>query len=485
MRFVKMFFFTTLFFSMAFASNTSVKVVEDTIYVSGNISSNTTWRSYLQVVFVTGNVIVDDGVTLTIEQGVPVKFTGNYYLLVNGRVLAQGAEGDTIHFMRDDTTGFSGNDTTGGWRGIRFDGTSFSNDSSIFEYCLIEHGKLYNGASGFDNMGGGMFIKDYSKVRIENCVIRNNKADSYGGGLRIHNANIKVINTKIINNRSNSDGGGVYVYTSDNLQIIGCLIADNYSGRSGGAMYNNAGDFTVTNCTMVNNEAASYGNELYMTGNPSNPQFTNCIIWDDSDQLVYLSATTSDPSFTYCDIKGGQEGFAGNGSGTEYSGTYSDNIDQDPEFSGSGSDPYSLQATSPCLNEGTPDVTGLNLPDYDIIGNPRINESQVDMGSYESPVAAGIDRTHPVAASFTLQQNYPNPFNPATAIGYQLSQTRFVELTVFNTLGQKVATLVNEKQSAGNYTVTFDAHGLPSGVYYYQLYLDNKFSGMRKMVLIR
>ena len=484
MRFVSVILLTVLFFSMALASNASENAVVDTAYVSGNISSNTTWHSYLKVVYVTGNLTVDDGVTLTIEQGVPVKFTGNYYLLVNGRVLAQGTVGDTIRFMRDDTTGFSANDTTGGWRGIRFDGTSSSNDSSIFEYCLIEHGKLYNGASGWDNMGGGMFIKEFSKVRVENCVIRNNKVYSYGGGMRIHKADIRVINTKIINNRSNNNGGGLYVYESDHLRLIGCLIADNYSNQYGGGVFSNLGDFTITNCTFANNEAGQDGHGLYTAGSSCNPEFTNCIIWGDSDPQIYLPTDDHDPSFRYCDIDGGQSGFDGNGAGANYSGLYENNIDQDPEFYGSGDDPYSLQATSPCLNEGAPDTSGLNLPDYDIIGNPRINEAQVDMGSYESPVAAGMERRRPVAASFALQQNYPNPFNPTTAIGYQLTQTRYVELKVYNTLGQKVVSLVNKKQSAGNHTVTFDAHGLSSGVYYYRLYLDNTFSGMRKMVLI-
>ena len=69
----------------------------------------------------------------------------------------------------------------------------------------------------------------------------------------------------------------------------------------------------------------------------------------------------------------------------------------------------------------------------------------------------------------TLSQNYPNPFNPTTSINYSLDQQGFVSLTVFNVMGQNISTLVNQQQSSGNYTVSFDASRLASGIYYYRL----------------
>ena len=74
-----------------------------------------------------------------------------------------------------------------------------------------------------------------------------------------------------------------------------------------------------------------------------------------------------------------------------------------------------------------------------------------------------------VARGFELLQNYPNPFNPSTTISYQLSANSFVTLKVFDVLGREVETLVNQRQNAGSYTVTFDASKLPSGVYFYRL----------------
>jgi hypothetical protein len=68
---------------------------------------------------------------------------------------------------------------------------------------------------------------------------------------------------------------------------------------------------------------------------------------------------------------------------------------------------------------------------------------------------------------FLLSQNYPNPFNPTTVINYQLPMNSYVSLKVYDAIGREVATLVNEQQQAGNYSITFDAsnaNGIPSGL---------------------
>ncbi len=85
---------------------------------------------------------------------------------------------------------------------------------------------------------------------------------------------------------------------------------------------------------------------------------------------------------------------------------------------------------------------------------------------------------------FTLSQNYPNPFNPRTEISFGLPKDSYVTLTVFNALGQKVATLVNEKRQAGNYRVTWDGTGFPTGIYFYRLESQG-FSETKKMLLMK
>ncbi|MBK8983002.1 MAG: T9SS type A sorting domain-containing protein [Ignavibacteria bacterium] len=85
---------------------------------------------------------------------------------------------------------------------------------------------------------------------------------------------------------------------------------------------------------------------------------------------------------------------------------------------------------------------------------------------------------------FALLQNYPNPFNPNTIINYELAITNFVKLIVYDVLGNEVAVLVNDKQSAGSYSVEFDGSGFASGVYFYKLEAG-EFSETKRMVLLK
>lgn len=96
----------------------------------------------------------------------------------------------------------------------------------------------------------------------------------------------------------------------------------------------------------------------------------------------------------------------------------------------------------------------------------------------------GIDETRPAAKEYRLLQNYPNPFNPSTEIRYTLPRQGFVSLKVHNLLGQEVASLVNEVQSAGDHSLQFDGRRLPSGMYFYIL-RSGGFAATRAMLLLR
>ncbi len=86
--------------------------------------------------------------------------------------------------------------------------------------------------------------------------------------------------------------------------------------------------------------------------------------------------------------------------------------------------------------------------------------------------------------TFQLSQNYPNPFNPSTNISYQLPINSIVSLKIFDVLGREIAVLVNEKKDAGNYSTSFDAATMPSGVYFYQLRAGT-FVGTKRMLLLK
>ncbi|NOG99401.1 MAG: T9SS type A sorting domain-containing protein [Ignavibacteriae bacterium] len=85
---------------------------------------------------------------------------------------------------------------------------------------------------------------------------------------------------------------------------------------------------------------------------------------------------------------------------------------------------------------------------------------------------------------FEMQQNYPNPFNPSTVIEFAVPQESKVLLEVFNILGEKLVTLVNEVKTPGYYKVNFDAGLLSSGFYIYRIQAD-KFIEVKKMILLK
>ncbi len=103
----------------------------------------------------------------------------------------------------------------------------------------------------------------------------------------------------------------------------------------------------------------------------------------------------------------------------------------------------------------------------------------------EFGLSTGIETGGNIPFVYFLKQNYPNPFNPSTEITFGIPRSCLVTITVYNTLGQKVATLINNKKmNAGTYTVMFDASNLSSGIYYYKIQAG-KFISVKKMLVIR
>ena len=89
---------------------------------------------------------------------------------------------------------------------------------------------------------------------------------------------------------------------------------------------------------------------------------------------------------------------------------------------------------------------------------------------------------------FDLSQNYPNPFNPNTVISYQLPVDSKVSLVIYDMTGREVKTLVNERRTAGYYTISFDGSGLASGIYLYRIYVKtdgSDFTATKKMTMVK
>lgn len=100
-------------------------------------------------------------------------------------------------------------------------------------------------------------------------------------------------------------------------------------------------------------------------------------------------------------------------------------------------------------------------------------------------VSTDVEQTgNEVPKSFLLEQNFPNPFNPSTTIRFSLTSASHAMLTVYNILGQQVAVPLNRELSAGSFEVRFEAHDLPSGVYFYRLETKDA-SQVRSMLLLK
>jgi hypothetical protein len=106
------------------------------------------------------------------------------------------------------------------------------------------------------------------------------------------------------------------------------------------------------------------------------------------------------------------------------------------------------------------------------------------MGITLGPPTGTSNHVIEIPDSYKLFQNFPNPFNPSTTINYSVPEAGIVELNVFDALGRKVATLVNDYKQTGNYSVDFNASALPSGIYYYEI-LSDEFRDRKKMTLIK
>ena len=100
------------------------------------------------------------------------------------------------------------------------------------------------------------------------------------------------------------------------------------------------------------------------------------------------------------------------------------------------------------------------------------------------PTGVKEDQTNASPSGFQLAQNFPNPFNPSTTLSFSIPSSSFVILKVYDMLGKEVRTLVNENKPAGIYGITFDATGLPSGLYFYRLQAGGQ-TITRKMLLVK
>jgi hypothetical protein len=108
-----------------------------------------------------------------------------------------------------------------------------------------------------------------------------------------------------------------------------------------------------------------------------------------------------------------------------------------------------------------------------------------ELANFARDIAVGISKTASrKAEEYQLLPNYPNPFNPSTKIKFDLPKSEFINLKVYNILGEEIAIVVSNKLQAGNHTYEFDGSNLSSGIYFYRIEAG-EFQDVKKMILLK
>lgn len=431
--------------------------------VVGSLFLTTQDTSYISQTVIDGN---QDGSVVTFESSEDSTAILSGFTITNGRGfdLNQGG-GITINNSSNPTIeniNINSNDTWGHGGGL-----FCCNSNPYLKSVEIKNGDAFC-------YGGGVYCKNNSELTLEDVTISNNVA-SFGGGIYSENSTLILAKCSITEN-SAENGGGIECHNSD--ISLRCVLINNNGSFWGCAIYcKDNSSVNLCNLTIADNYAqATCGGILCSSG--SNISLVNTIMWNDTPPEISGSGVIA----TYCDIEGG---FLGEG-----------NIDEDPLFLGSNPFDYHLTTDSPCIDTGTPDTTGLNLPPWDLDGNERIwdgngdNIAIIDMGCYEyGAPSVGVDNDPKSQMLFTIYQNRPNPFSTSTTISFfNTKSTANIKIKIFNIRGQLVKELEVRSSRLGVGEAIWDGkgeNGNPSydGIYFYKLNIKN--SPIKKMLLMK
>jgi len=354
----------------------------------------------------------------------------------------------------------------------------------------------------------GISLIGVHRAYIENCLFSNNQAYQVdwdqGGALKIQYADsIFISNCRFLNNTDDTQYGGAALVLSGPqfdpgyFKLVNCLFSGNQSTYSSATdvgcpiVVSGYSVFNFNNCTFADN----FSPRATLLVCADSVNLTNCVFADSSNYEVFLShpfepnVPDNHIKVAYTNMKSGNSGIL-NQDGWGIISWLDGNIDTNPLFDISNLlYPYSIQAGSPCIDAGTPDTTSLFLPIADLAGNYRIWNNRIDMGCYEYGSEPVGNEDHIYEEMCVTLNNYPNPFNPSTTIFYNLPACGQVELNIYNIRGQFVRKLVNEKQTMGHHTITWngkDGKGRPlaSGMYLCHINFLGKHE-TKKMILLK
>jgi len=349
--------------------------------------------------------------------------------------------------------------------------------------------------------GGAIWLESCFEMDIINSMFEANIAEENGGALATEMTNLAIVNSTFKGNfnphYTRTAGGGAMFFSNSEFNLINNLVISNVSGYAG-AISSMSSDFNIINNTFAGNTLSgeNEAGHVMRIENSSfyEMSFINNIIWDngiDSNYNIALYGENTNPDFFYNNIQHGQESIWIE-NGFTFEGEYLNNIDADPVFTEQEPDLFALTQQSPSVNAGLPDMSSYEIPEFDLIGNPRIFAgitTRIDQGCYEYQ-GDGVrveDSSIPVING--ISSIYPNPFNPSTKINFNLKQNMLVKIEIFNLKGQKVKTVVNRTMDSGNHTVSWnglDSNESPvsSGIYFSRMETSEKIS-IKKMMLLK
>ncbi|MBN2830455.1 MAG: T9SS type A sorting domain-containing protein [Candidatus Cloacimonetes bacterium] len=354
-----------------------------------------------------------------------------------------------------------------------------------------------------DNAGGVIHF-DGNKLRLQNCLFENNRIQNSGIEISYchlyaaYKDSVIIKDSMFLNNVHNPTDANMTIYrrgVSDQRTVVidNCLFANNYcSGPVGFRI--NADYIHIYNSTFANNRTAGFYNGYITTNSTYSTSMVNCAFFDNTTTTeLYPEADSLFIDYCAFDRQFALYLFGDNQMGTH---NYT-NVDfRVNEGDQNLLDYYLYNETNPItpalsIDHGTMNPAdfypGYVLPEFDVLGNPRIYNDIIDIGAieYRNPIA---NDEQVIIPSLNLSCA-PNPFNPTTTISFDIPKNSMTELAVYNIRGQRVNTLLNERLKAGTHQVVWNGddikgHSVGSGVYFLRL-MTNQESKTFKAVMLK
>lgn len=427
------------------------------------------------------NVVIDVRNTVT-PDGINIE-NADWIEIHGFNVINQPRAG--IRIVLSDFVKIKNNICTNNYKWGIFSG--FTNDILIegnsCSYSTDEHGIYVSNSSDRPTI-----INNHS-FNNSRCGIHMNGDISMGGDGIISNA---VVAANILHDNGIGGGSAINMDGVQDSKVFNNLIYNNHA--TGIAMYKIDGGDGSKNNKVFNNTIIQPSdgrwNILVVDGSTGNTIYNNILISHHSFRgSIAVDATSLSGLVSDYNIVVNR--FSNNGGSSNMTlaqwqalGFDLHSMIANPEiqiFLDHLNGNFHLLQNAQAVDAGTNLVLPIVFEDLDRIPRPQGNG--FDIGCYEhSSVTSVVEEQMP--EGFILYQNYPNPFNPRTVIGYQLSVSGKVTLSVFDLLGNRVVTLVDDYTPAGNYEVTFNSAGLSSGVYFYQLSVGD-LKTTKSMLLIK